>query len=422
MNRFVLLLIVGLSLTVQLQAQTIVQTYVDRCTGEVFRFNIPYQGATVVMFYNKSRAFTAADVASGAFRAWLDETYLWWRNLNPCSVNQATATATTQTTQQIATAAINIPITPPPPAPIPPPAPSTPAPSTSGNTSSNSTSNSSSTSSETKSETKSQESSSSESKSESSSESESNSESSEESSESSEESSDSEEKEEEKKEDKKKSSNPPIVSANVAAMQSLTGRYDLAASFGISKSSLLGNESYGVNTMVWSNLKQFMLTGSYTKIESLSNGEANILHSSSLTALKMYSSYTMVLNHGKVFLGRDGSLFGMSLTLSSTSMLGLENTREIMSSFSSLFFYTKTKTINKISISPMVALGTQLLSYDHVKKMSNFPHASLCIFGLNVNYQLTQRFTANLGANTATNLGFTLPAAMNFTIGSRMLF
>jgi chloramphenicol O-acetyltransferase len=410
MNRFVLLLIVGLSLTVQLQAQTIVQTYVDRCTGEVFRFNISYQGATVVMFYNRSRAFTAADVATGVFRTWLDETYLWWRNLNPCSVNQATATATTQTTQQIATTAINIPIPPPPPTPPP-------TPSTSGSTSSNSTNSSSSSSSETKSESTTQESS----KSESSGESESTSESSEETSESSEESSESEEKEE-KKEDKKKSSNPPIVSANVAAMQSLTGRYDLAASFGISKSSLLGNESYGVNTMVWSNLRQFMLTGSYTKIESLPNGEANILHSTSLTALKMFSSYTMVLNHGKVFLGRDGSLFGMSLTLSSTSMIGLENAREIMSSFSSLFFYTKTKTIDRLSISPMVALGTQLLSYDHVKKMSNFPHASLCIFGLNINYQLTQRFTANVGANTATNLGFTLPAAMNFTIGSRMLF
>ena len=205
-------------------------------------------------------------------------------------------------------------------------------------------------------------------------------------------------------------------------MQSLTGRYDLAASFGISKSSLLGDKSYGVNSMIWSNMRQFMLAGSYTKIENLSNGEANILHSTSLTALKMFSSYTLVLNHGKVFLGKDGSIFGMSLTLSSTSMLGLENRRENMSSFSSLFFYTKTKTINRVSISPLFALGTQLLSYDHVKNMLNFPHASLCIFGLNLNYQLTQRFTANLGANTATNLGFTLPAAMNFTIGSRMLF
>jgi hypothetical protein len=136
----------------------------------------------------------------------------------------------------------------------------------------------------------------------------------------------------------------------------------------------------------------------------------------------MYSSYTAVLNHGKIFLGKDGSIFGMSLTISTTSMEGLESTRDFMSSFSSLFFYTKSKTIGRTSVSPMVALATQLLSYDHVNKMSNFPHASLCIFGLNLNYQLTQRFTANVGANTATNLGFTLPAALNFTIGSRMLF
>ena len=79
MIRYALLVIVGLLLSLQVQGQTIVQTYVDRCTGEVFRFNIPYQGATVVMFYNRTRAFTAADVSSGVFRSWLEETYNWWR-------------------------------------------------------------------------------------------------------------------------------------------------------------------------------------------------------------------------------------------------------------------------------------------------------------------------------------------------------
>lgn len=407
MIRLGILVIIGILLSIELQAQVLIQTYVDRCTGEVFRFTINSQGPTTVFFYNRARSFTAADVASGAFRTWLDETYAWWRNLSPCSLNQATATATTQTTQQITNTAINIPVPPPPPAPTP----------TSNSSSSSSSSNSSSSSSESKSEGTSKETS----KSESSGESESSEEAGSESSEESSESSESEEKEE-KKEGKKKSSNPPIVSANLAAMQSLTGRYDLAANFGISKSSLLGDVSYGVNTMIWSNMRQFMLSGNYTKTETLASGEPNILHATSLTALKIYSSYTLVLNHGKIFLGRDGSIFGMSLNLTTSSTEGLENTRDILTSFSSLFFYTKSWTFNKASVAPMVAMATQLLNYDHVKKMSNFPHASLVLVGLNLNYQLTQRFTANLGANTATNLGFTLPAAMNFTIGSRFLF
>lgn len=205
-------------------------------------------------------------------------------------------------------------------------------------------------------------------------------------------------------------------------MQSLTGTYDIAASFGISKSSLLGDKSYGVNSMVWSNMNQFMLTGSYTKAQPLSNGDPNIIHSTSVTALKMFSTYSLVVNHGKVFLNKDGSIFGMSLTLASTSSINIEYNRELFSSFSSLFFYTKSKTINKTTITPMVAFATQILSYDHKIKSYDFPHSSISLVGLNINYQLTQRFTANVGANTATDLKFTIPIAVNYTIGSRLLF
>jgi hypothetical protein len=374
MRKFIFLFVFILTVSIPAYSQTITQTYVDRCTGEIFRFNIQSQGFTTVMFYNKARTFTALDVSSGVFKSWLEETYNWWRNINPCSINQSTVTATTQTTQQIASAAINI---------APPPAP--PSSSASSNTSESSPESSNESSSES-------------------------------------ESSDSQEEEEEKKEEKKKSTNPPIVSANIAAMQSLTGTYDIAASFGISKSSLLGDRSYGLNTMVWSNMSQFMLSGSYTKAQPLSNGDPNILHSTSVTALKMFSTYSVVVNHGKVFLGRDGSIFGMSLTLSSTSTETLNYDRELLSSFSSLFFYTKSRKFQRTTISPMIAFATQILSYDHSINSYDFPHSSLCVVGLNLNYQLTKRFAANIGANTATDLKFTIPTAVNYTIGSRLLF
>lgn len=81
-------------------SQALVQTYVDRCTGAVNVFSVPMNGSTVVAFYNRSRVFTAADFSNGTLQAWLEETYLWWTNISPCSTTTTGAQATQQTTQQ----------------------------------------------------------------------------------------------------------------------------------------------------------------------------------------------------------------------------------------------------------------------------------------------------------------------------------
>ena len=77
-------------------SQALVQTYTDRCTGEVKVFSVDMNGSTVVAYYNRSRVFTAAEFTNGTLHAWLEETYAWWQALSPCS----TGNASTQTTQQ----------------------------------------------------------------------------------------------------------------------------------------------------------------------------------------------------------------------------------------------------------------------------------------------------------------------------------
>jgi len=73
-------------------SQTLVQTFVDPCTKVVSTFVIPLNGSTVIVFYNKSRIFTSADVRNGVFNSWLNQVYEEYRKLSPCSVAQATAT------------------------------------------------------------------------------------------------------------------------------------------------------------------------------------------------------------------------------------------------------------------------------------------------------------------------------------------
>ena len=92
-------------------AQTLVQTYVDRCTGEVKVMTVQMNSNTVVTYYNRSRTFSATDFQNGTLQSWLEETYLWWNSLSPCSTTttgaNATQQTTQQTTQQAATAASN---------------------------------------------------------------------------------------------------------------------------------------------------------------------------------------------------------------------------------------------------------------------------------------------------------------------------
>jgi len=88
-------------------SQALVQTYVDRCTGQVHVFTVPMNGATAIAFYNKSRTFTAAQFQNGELQTWLEQTYQWWQTLSPCSTNNATSQTTQQTTTQATTNATN---------------------------------------------------------------------------------------------------------------------------------------------------------------------------------------------------------------------------------------------------------------------------------------------------------------------------
>lgn len=316
-----LLLILFLIVSYNLSSQTLIQTWTDRCTGEVKTFSIAMTGYTTVVFYNKVKQFTAADVQSGALRIWMEETYLWWSELSPCSTNQASSTAAQDTASNAASNASNAAANAAGSSSTSTGASNTSTNGTSSGTGSTSSGSSSSSSSSTDSNSSSSSSSEGSGSTDNSNSSEDNSSGGESSGESNEggseegggsEGEDSsskeetkeeskeevkeekkedkkeeekkEEKEEEKKEDKeeekeedkkeeeekkekekkkkekKKSLTPPIVSANLVGMSMIDGTFTQAASFGFSQASLTGAETYSANAMIWTNLKQFSIT------------------------------------------------------------------------------------------------------------------------------------------------------------------
>jgi hypothetical protein len=369
--------------------QTVTQTYTDRCTGEVHIFQINSQGSTTIVFYNRAKSFISNDIVTGVFKNWLEETYILWRNLNPCSVNQAMVTTAIQTTQQIITNSL--------PALPPPPAPSNPTPSQSTEVKVSS--------SESVSEAH-------------------NSSNTEEVSDSSEESSQSDSSidEEEGEEDSKKSTQPPVIIANLAAIQTLDGSYTPAATFGISKSSLLGDESFGGSTTVWFDLSQILINGNYNKSTAAFKGKVGLSHTTGVTFIKSYSTYTRVITHGKVAVLKNSLVLGTAITGTRTSLKLPEGLRGLLNTASLLIFATKSFTRSRINLAPMVASSTQLLYYSRHDSVLEIPLATLYITALNVNYTLTKRFTANIGSNTAFDLKGTIPLMLNFTVGSRVIF
>jgi len=289
-------------------SQTVTQIYTDRCTNESKVVTATFiNGSATVAFYDRIKTFTWVEYTNGTLKAWLDETYAYWANLSPCSINNAnnqttqqTATTTIANASNAATNATN--------------SYDTPNQTTSTNTSvatnntgaENTTSSTESTSSQMDS---SQESSGTTTGSESSNgseagtgETETQTEQQENTSESTEESQQTEEQsqeeetqeqeteestteegteeesenddgdgeeseeeveeeEEESEEDEKKDEkkNPINVIANVLTQSTLDGILSNALNIGFSQSSLTGRTTYSTNLMLWDDLKQFSL-------------------------------------------------------------------------------------------------------------------------------------------------------------------
>lgn len=394
-------------------SQVFIQTFTDRCTGEVSVIQIPFEGTATVVFYNKTRTVTASDYTSGELQAWMEEVYTWWRSLSPCSTNQATTTAattaTTNATQNATSSTTGATASAASP-------PTTESQTTNTETSQPETTAEPETSSEPEAEpsAESEETSSEDSGSEG------------ESEDDGDDSSDGEESEEEdsKSDGKPKRSNPIIVAANMAVMSSLDGSVNAVMSFGLSQSSLNGYESYSANLMAWDNLKQFNvnLGKSYIQKEptitlynvdgrpTVSGGSIEVIQTSSAGFMYMFGNIT--LSYGKSFVWplKKSLIAGTALSLMYTNKTFVPIT---------VGFATKPYMFDRITVSPMLAIAATPVIYTNKQLIVN--KSAMVVVGSSNDFNLTKNFRVNLGWNivkSTTNL----PMTWSINIGSRFQF
>ena len=470
---------------------TFTQTYIDRCTGNVQVVTANFvNGNATVAFYNKVRTFTYQEFLNGQLQSWLTETYAWWNALSPCSTattqaqqaQQAaqSATSAATTASSAATSAVN----------------STSQTNTNnGTTNTNTTSNQETTNTtsggttegtgetssggttESTGETKTEESktteegkSSEEKSTEESSEEKSTEESSEEKSDEggdeekdSNDDGDGEESEEEVKEKKKKQMLPIQLRADMMSNQSLVGTYDLVTSIGMTQTSLFGDETYGLTGMVWSNLRQFSLNGSYTKVHMEKFDLSTITHDGHTHYSKTKDvnvndpttppipKVTSVTSLGVGYMNNFGS-GAIILSASKLKPMGKWGTAGVGVTATNLYYenaYQQTMVgynvlyTNVINISPRVQYSPAFIwtqtpyssrigrvkQPDDFRKTFNFRNelsgteiGGIAILSNSLTIRLTRRFTFNTGWTLIKFTDPLIPIINSFMIGAKLPF
>jgi len=213
-------------------------------------------------------------------------------------------------------------------------------------------------------------------------------------------------------------SNPIIVSSDLTSAQNMDRSFTPIINVGMSQSSMTGTSSWGLNSMIWLNFKQFALTGRYTKMHFSKNKKLKLIHNLNLTGVYSYGNlmsflgYSMILNAGKY--GITGFNVSGSITKSPEDV-------NLYLSPAMTAFYTKPFKVGKrMILSPELYVISTPLMYSSVDKVSVSDRTFSAFIGTSVDYQFSKRFKVNMNykLNTSTNPDF--PVLSFFLIGSKI--
>jgi hypothetical protein len=213
--------------------------------------------------------------------------------------------------------------------------------------------------------------------------------------------------------------NPLIVSSDFTTAQNLDKSFTPILNLSMNQSSMTGMSSWGLTSMIWFNFKQFALSGKYTKINFSKNGKLKWVHNINLTAVYSYGNligfvgYSGILNAGK------WGVTGFNTSAAMTLITGEQKNTFISPSITA--FYTKPFKANKrLTVSPELYIISTPLIYSTVEKVTTTDRTFSAFIGSGFDYQITKRFKLNMNykANLSTNPDF--PILSFFLIGSKI--
>ena len=194
---------------------------------------------------------------------------------------------------------------------------------------------------------------------------------------------------------------------------------------------MAGNESWGATALIWSSLRQFALSGGYTKMD-FNKGQLNAIHSYSVTGAYLEGNYmslvgyTYIKPHPK--FGTYGyNLGAITLLLKDTKIINSKTgeTKEIFNtSFSTsvVSFWTKPYPYNKkITLSPQVFLMNSPISWNSKTGETTVDRQFGFLVGSSFDYKISKRFGFSFNYKLAGSTLKGAPLLSNFLIGSRVI-
>lgn len=373
MWKFCSILIVLLFWGTSVYSQVFTQTYYDRCTGEVkiVTANFTNNNSATVSFYNKIRTFTVSEVMDGTLLRWMDETYMWWYTLSPCSIQ-------TQQTQNIQLNLNN----------------------TSNTVSNIPTSNNNENKVDSNIESGSTESS----------DTSSNDSSDEQDSNQNEEDSD--------EQDSDNKPMPIMVSGDIITMQNLTNSFDNIISTGISKSSLYGDASYNANLLIWDNLNQFSLGGSYSK-SFFENKNIEFIENYNISYIYSYGVNSINIGYNKIIPKNKIGIFGYGIN---KSIIFGKNINNYIININYNILYTNTIKLNRnIIYSAAFILSSSPISYYNKFNNNIISKDIITVLSNGFDYKITKRFKFNVNYTLIKSSNVNFPILNSFIIGSKII-
>jgi hypothetical protein len=212
--------------------------------------------------------------------------------------------------------------------------------------------------------------------------------------------------------------NPIIVSSDLTSAQNLDKSFTGIINIGMSQSSLTGTSSWGVTSMTWFNLKQFAISGRYSKIQFSKNGKLKLIHNLNLTGVYSYGNYLGFLGYSAILNAGKWGVTGANISAAATK---IPEDGNLFISPSVTAFYTKPfKANERLIISPEIYIISTPLIYSSVDKVTVTDRTFSAFLGSGFDYQLSKRFKFNFNykLNMSTNPDF--PVLSFFLIGSKV--
>ena len=229
----------------------------------------------------------------------------------------------------------------------------------------------------------------------------------------------SEEEDEETSEDEAPQ-NPLLIASDLTVGQNIDKSFSTILTMGISQSSMAGDVTYGATGMVWSNLNQFALAGSYTKMNYTPEGDLHDIDNYTLANAYMNGSYMAMFGYTWVKSHLKYGTYGYNLGFIS---MFTKNNDKFEKSFIGNFatFWTKPFVVSeRLAISPQIFLTNNPVMYQHNinEFISNQDLSGM--LGAAFDFAITRRFAFSTAYRVSGATVSEVPILHFFMIGSRL--